>query len=315
MKNIFLLLTLSLSLIACDKLEKADKAMKSVGNMDRKMDTMNDNMKGMAYDLRLGVSLQNYMDQQNYDLVDPIAFKLAPWAKTVADNVKIKDLVELARAEFLAIDSGKVQKAVDDQGQNIPYTVQEKARLNNQKRVIVNFLEQIAGLLPESTTALLIKEAQEGAYAPTAKKLLMLRYEFIVDFQFGVVKMEESFTNIAMAQSAFDELNKADFLARIDVNHELAFKTSGLKRLTDSDDEKDPNYDWQINSEDLKSSWSVLLNRLDSDIQPAPGGETKAGLGLTAVQRHNQNVNAAQRIQGLKAQIQAKLDYWNKAAN
>lgn len=300
MKNIFLLITLSLSLIACDKLDKADKSMDAVQKMNKKMDDMNGNMTEMKRKMSLGVSFQNYAEQQNYDIVDPIPLKLTPWAQTVADNVTVLELVQYAQGEFLLINNGKTLKTVNETGERVPFTMQEKAKLNDQKKLRVGFLEMIAGLLPASTTEGLIVEARVGAYAPTARKLLMLRYAFIKDFQFGTAKMDETFLNVAMAQSAFDELDKADYLARRDTNNDFVFETSGLKKL--SDDEEDPNYHWHIDRDDLKSAWSTLLNRLDSDMQSEVG--TSVG--------SNQSVHSAEKIQSLKSQIQTRLEYWNK---
>jgi hypothetical protein len=289
--------------MACDKLEKADKSMKAVQDMNKKMDETNGQMSEMKRLLAIGDSLHNYGQVQNYDIVDPIPLKLGPWAKTIAENMNKLELVQFAQTELKLVNEGKTLKNVNDDGERIPFTTQEKAKLNDQKRLRVTFLEMIAGFLPAGITDQLIQEAKNGAFAPTARKILMLRYAFIKDFEFSSAKMGETFLNVAMAQAAFDELDKADYLARVDVDNTYVFETTGLKRITNSEDEEDPNYHWSIDREDLKSSWSALLNRLDTDMQATENGAGAA---------KPRDVTQARHIESLKSQIQARLEFWNK---
>ncbi len=305
MKNIFLLLTLSLSLIACDKLKKAEEGLKDVKAMGAKMDTMNDSMNQMAYDQRLALPLKELMNQEYYDLVDPIPFDLAAWADGLAKYITVQDLVKFADLQFLSIDDATFRKKMNEDGKEIPFTLQDKVKMNNRKSVVVSYLSIIASVLPAKTVDGLIEEARSGAYSDAAIKLLMLRYSFIKDFQFDSAKMGKSFTNMAMAQAAFDELEKADQIARLDRKGELHFETKGLVKLTENSD--DPNYNIRIDHDELKSQWRRLLRKLEND-QPVG----RLGLGLTPAELDNHKTGAAQKLETLKTKVQSKLDFWNQ---
>ena len=304
MKNILLLLTLSVSLIGCDMLHKADKAMDAVQATGPKMDETNANMNKMKHDQCLALTIDGLSKAEYQDMVNPIAFKVAPWAKGFAECAELKDLVEFSELQLLSVDDGTFRKEVDNSGKEYPYSVQDKVKMNNQKLVIISGLSQIAGQLPAPLVEQLIEEARNGASSHTAIKLLMLRYSFVKDFQFDSARMGKTFTNVAMAEKAFAELEKADFIARLDRKGELSFVTKGLVKVTENSE--DPNIVIQIDHDELKGQWRRLLRKIDAD-QPV----AKLELGQNEAQLNAQRAASAQKLSELKAKVQEKIDYWN----
>jgi hypothetical protein len=305
MKKFVTFLMLSLALTACDKLSKADKAMKSVNEMNDKVDHTNNTMDGMAYDMRLAFPMQALQEQANYDIVEPIAFKLAPWAKKVAQYITIPDLLDLCESQFHEIDDGAISASVDKDGKTVNLTPDQIAKLNNQKRVIIGYTSMIAGFLPDDKVEQLRLEANRGAYSDTAVKLLTLRYSFIKDFLFDSLRMDKTFTNADQAKKAFEQLAEADKVAQMDNHGFLHYESKGLVKLNDGDD--DPNYNVTVDHDELVSQWNRLLNKINND-QPTGG----LGLGQTSLEQNQQKAADAQELQSLKSQIQAKLDYWAK---
>ncbi len=315
MKNFGLLVLMTLALLGCDKLNKADSALDSVAQMNTKMGEMNDGLLNTKEAVRLQkmtLCLDAMRTDYALERLFPVPTEIMPYARTFSEAATAHELVELTYLWLKEIDEITPLKKVGEDGAEVDFTAAEQARTLSQKFGRFQALSAIAGFIPAQTLDQIVHEEilGSGRYRESALNLLMLRAVFLRQ-----VLLEESilkkgkFASVGAAEVAVDYMSSVEKIARFPFVNEISLQTTGLTGPA--------GYNGSISNADLKmdadtlgfltSGWSKIADAIENGLPI----EIRNNTADPAVNKATQERDLNRKAKALST-VRAAAQAWKK---
>lgn len=235
MKNLTLVILVSLSLIACDKLHKADTAMDSVNGMGDKMDKTVAELENTKEKIRMQealISLKEIISTESMDRLFPVPTGLMPFAETFAKAATPKEIFQLTYLWLKEIDEIKPLNGFDSAGKETSLSLEKQNQVLVEKFGRLQALMAIAGFAPQEKIDSMIETEIKGSgrFRKSVLNVLMFRALFLrqILLQESLLKYGR-FESVGEAEEALKYTRQLDWILRLPFRSEISARTTGLK--------------------------------------------------------------------------------------
>lgn len=272
----------------------ADEAIRSANEIPDKMDTTNGNMSKMidemkkttsgVHDQSLLIPMENILKSENHDALSPVPFKLMPYGKKLAEAATATELIELTYLWLKEVDESLPAKDIDESGNEVPYSRQQVAKINNEKLARIIALQVIAGFTPQTTIDEIVQtnivgsgQAGSRRFEQTALSFLMLRTMFIRDVMLQESLLSGPLDNVGKVEESIKYAKLVDSISKYRFASKIGFRTRGL---IDENGVQLPSSDQPQELFDTKGAsilWGKIHQKAHADLLVTPrevGGNT-----------------------------------------
>ncbi len=226
MKNIIILMSSLLSIVACSDIDNARKAMTAATGIPNDMGKMNAQMavtNDAIHKQTLLLAITEMSKPQNYEKVEPVPTALMPAAQTFAETATTHELVELFYVWIKEIEEvsplPNTANIPDANGQYAPYdfTLAEFNTIRKEKIGKLNALAAIAGFIPDTKVDAIINEVilESDRFQKTGLQILGLRAYFITQILLQKSLLDKEFSAPGMAEEAVKQMTKVESVLRL----------------------------------------------------------------------------------------------------
>lgn len=305
MKHLFVLAVACVSLTSCKMLDAVDSVNKTPG----KMDSMNEKMGKMEESIRLqkvAIAKENLENPENAKILIPVPTGIMGYAKLFAENATLDEITGQVYLYLKEVNDGVYPKAIDENGSEKEFTVQEAADINHAKMHKLTAAQAISGMLPQTVVEQLVNEYvhKEDRYQKTVYNILMMRYQFFRDVMLNGSLLSESIEDVGSLERAYDFVSAMDWVAQRPFITKIHVRVYGFL----------PPYGEFVEEMSVVSAKENLLSMYDVILSRAEYAEKVQVQNFTG----NPAADAAlyrertQRLQAVVAAVKDSAAYWSK---
>jgi hypothetical protein len=269
MKNIFLLLAISLSLVACDKVDSAIDATKSADNKLTDMLGKTGDLAAKAHLQLLDKTKEEMLDPRNSVVPDVPSERTVVAAKAFGDEATPLEIVQLVEVlmtdinEYQPSDFTKVNGKVPDD---------VLTQMEHEKIAKFTAVQAIAGFVPQDKIETIVQDqiVNQGRYQRAALQTLMTRALFIYSYRYDVALHQRGIQNYAEMQEAIDLIEKIEYIVRLPFASSIGVKARMLVAIDSIDAHLDLRMPEPIWDELAKSVMDTWLTPLTKAKEPIP---------------------------------------------
>jgi len=312
MKKVLCIVTACLSLSACglkdmiDMPNKMDKSNQNMEEMAKKMDETNRKMEIMVGGIEAQKQLipfEAMLKTENIKTLSPIPSRLMPYGEKLAEAIPADDMVKLAYLWLKEVDEVFPAHKLDANGDEIPYTTEEIAKINQDKLAHVVGLQIVAGFLPQAVVQEMIEKQVylSGRYEDTVYAILMLRTQFIRDILLDASLLTAPLNNGGKVAQAVEYNRAIDYIAKLKFSNRIGLKTRGFIPADISPVE---SFDSRI----ALKNWERIQRSAERDCDLVGRGvEEKSGNLVRDQELHQAQLNIYNQA---LAEIKSYIDSW-----
>lgn len=240
MKQALCITLLGLSLAGCGVIKATEAIPNKMDGMTKGMQHTSDAVDNQTK----AVALNGLLNPDNSAELTPVPTRMIPYGKVLGENLSAQELAEFTSLGLSEINEVFPDKKADANGNEIPYTADEIAKINHDKAARLIGMQIVAGFAPQATIDQLVNEQiyNAGEYESTAYTILMLRVQFIRDIRLDAQLLSAPLTNAGEIADAVNWNTKVDAIAKLAFADRIQMKTTGFIPAENSPAEKlDPS--------------------------------------------------------------------------
>jgi hypothetical protein len=206
--------------------EKMDEMSRKMGEMQQEMNKTNESIRLQ----KVAIAKENLEDPQNAKVLLPIPVGLMGYAKLFSENATTDEITGQIYLYLKEINDGLFMKPVDTDGNEIEFTAQQVADINQAKLQKYTAAQAICGLLPQEVVEALVNNyvLTEDRYQKTVLNILMMRFQFLRDVMLNASLLSESIEDVGSIEKAYEYISYMDWIARRPFIGKVQVKVTGF---------------------------------------------------------------------------------------
>lgn len=308
-QKIITTLALSLSLLftvfGCGKIDSAMEGMKKT---TQNMEKTSENMRLQA----MSMSIESMFSERARAELYPVPVGVLPGASKFGLYANSQEMVELTQVWLSRIDKIERLTKFDEQGNEVPLTIEEKNADLLDRYHTFQALSAIAALAPQykvEEMAAMHVQVPGSRYRQATLNFIMLRAYFLRAVMIGEAILSRDFDNVGDAQKAAEYQRQVDWIVGQPYVASLNIKTRGLS--TGGNYSKIQNLEMKGDLETrnwLVEPWDQIITQLEQILRVTARGDT--GDPARDLEIYQQELKA---VEVLLAEAKEKAQKWKTA--
>lgn len=296
---------IAISGIGCGKIDSAMEGMKKT---TQNMEKTSENMRLQA----MSMSIESMFSTRARAELYPVPTGVLPGASKLGLYAHAQEMVELTQVWLSRIDKIERLTRFDENGNEVPLTIEEKNADLLDRYHTLQALSAIAALAPQQKVeemALAHIQVPGSRYRQAALNFIMLRAYFLRAVMVGEGLLSRDFDNVGDAQKAAEYQRQIDWVLSQPYANSLHIKTRGLS--TGGNYSKIQNLDLKCDLDTktwLVEPWDQIVTQLEQILRVTARGDT--GDPARDLEIYQQELKA---VETLLAEAKEKSQKWKEA--
>ena len=241
MKNIFLLIALSLGVSACDAVNAAKDANANTREANDKLSIMLEETRKLSEGIHLQElkdSLKEMLAKENIVVPDNPS-KMIPFGIVFAEKATAEELAKFVEVTLTDINLNRPGDHNKVDGKVPPELI---AEMEHHKIAVLTALQVVMGFAPQAKIEEMVRTqiVNQGRYERAALQGLMLRAMFIYSYRYDIALHQKEILNLAELEEAIELTEYLEYIVRLPFAQKIAVKARMLVKAHNVDVALDP---------------------------------------------------------------------------
>lgn len=268
MKHWKILIALSFALVGCQAIDAVDATTQMPGKMGAMLAKMDETNAGInktndaVHDQAVVLPFEALLDPKYSTKLMPVPTGMMPFGKKLAERAYPDEIIEITYLWLKEIDEVYPEKAVNDKGDELPYTKEQVAQINHEKLARFMALQVIAGFTRQETVEQIVRDQiwSNGRHKKTAYKFLMLRAQFVRDILLDASLLASPLSEVGEIDQAITYASQLDYIAKLPFVDSVAVRTKGFLAPMD-------NMSELLDKKIAVKKWNKIDSAFDLDLK------------------------------------------------
>lgn len=290
--------------LGCSKIDSAMEGMKkTTANMEK----TSENMRLQA----MSMSIESMFSTRARAELYPVPTGVLPGASKFGQYANAQEMIDLTQVWLSRIDKIERLTKFDENGDEVPLTIEEKNADLLDRYHTFQALSAIAALAPQHKVEEIAAthiQVPGSRYRQSALNFIMLRAYFLRAVMIGEALLSKDFDNIGDAQKASEYQRQVDWIVKQPYANSLYVKTRGL--TTGGNYSKIQNLDIKFDLDTktwLVEPWEQIVTQLEQILRVTARGDT--GDPARDLEIYQQELKA---VETLLAEAKEKSEKWKE---